>query len=50
MTLAIVVLMCCAIIILAALGPKPVSWAALALAVIALLLAVMGGFSVHVGR
>jgi hypothetical protein len=50
MTLVVIILMCVALILVAAVGPKPVGWVALALATIALLMAVLGGASVHIGR
>jgi hypothetical protein len=40
------ILLCCAVIVLAAVGPKPVAWAALAIAVVALFV----GFGLGVGR
>jgi hypothetical protein len=44
------ILILVAIILLAAVAPRPIAWVALGLAVIALLLVVLGGFSVTLGR
>lgn len=40
--MVVTILLCIAIILLAALAPKPVGWVALALAVLALLFALLG--------
>lgn len=50
MSLVVTILLCVALILVGAIEAKPVGWVVLALATIALLLAVMGGFNVSVGR
>lgn len=50
MTVIVIVLLCVAVMLLGGVVGKPVGWVACGLALIALLLAVLGGFSVHVGR
>lgn len=51
MTLVVAILLSICCIILGAMSaPKPVGWAVVALAVIALLLAALGGMSISVGR
>ena len=43
MTLAIIILLCAALIISGAMAPKPVGWVVVALSTLALLPAVLGG-------
>jgi hypothetical protein len=50
MSLVVVILLCVALILVGATTGKPVGWIVLALAVIALLLAVLGGINISVGR
>lgn len=50
MTFVVLLLVILAVILLGAIAGKPVGWVVVALGVIALLLLVLGGFSVHVGR
>lgn len=50
MTLVALILLCVAVILLAATAPKPTGWIALALTVIALLIVVLGGLSIHLGK
>lgn len=50
MPLVITILLCVALILLGAIAPKPIGWVALAFAVLAFLLAVLGGVGMHVGR
>ncbi len=49
-TLAAFILVCVCLIVLGAVAGKPVGWAVVGLAVLALLLAVLGGAGVHIGR
>jgi hypothetical protein len=49
-TLVVIILLCVAVILLGAIAPKPIGWVAIGFAVLAFLLAVLGGFSIHVGR
>ncbi len=44
------ILLCIAVILIGAMMDKPPRWVVVGLGFIALLLAVLGGFSVHVGR
>ena len=48
-TVALILLAVC-LIVLGATAPKPVGWAVLTLALIALLLVVLGGLDVRIGR
>ena len=50
MNLVIAILICIGLILSGALHGKPVGYIIIALAFIALLLATLGGFGVHVGR
>lgn len=49
-TLVVILLLIIAVILLGALAGKPIGWVVVALGVIALLLLVLGGFNVHIGR
>jgi hypothetical protein len=50
MTLMVLILICIALILVGAVSGKPIGWVILTLATIALLLAVLGGASIHIGR
>lgn len=49
MALVITLLLCVSVILLGAIAAKPVGWVVVALGVLALLLALLGGFDVRVG-
>jgi hypothetical protein len=48
--LAAIILICVCCIVLGAVTSKPIGWAVVGLAVLALLLAVLGGVGIHVGK
>ena len=50
MSLVVTIIFAVCLILLGALAPKPLGWVVVVLATLALLLAVLGGFSIHVGR
>lgn len=49
-TLIVLLLVLISLILLGAIASKPIGWVVVVLSVIALLLLVLGGFGVHVGR
>jgi hypothetical protein len=50
MSLAITLIILVCLILLGAITPKPIGWVVVALAVLALLLVVLGGVTLSVGR
>lgn len=50
MSLVVTLLILICLVLLGALAPKPIGWVVVALSVLALLLVVLGGLNVSIGR